>query len=73
MKIFWHVCNLKVSHLDPKEVTKHMVCLEVAYEEMKISRVKVHKYLSMTVYFLTSGEFQVTMVDYLKGVLEDFP
>ena len=38
---------------------------------MRITRGKVHEYLGMTLDFLTPGEIQVTMVDFLKGVLED--
>ena len=38
-----------------------------------VTRGKIHKYLGMTLDFRTPGEIQVTMVDYPKGVLEDFP
>ena len=47
--------------------------LEQVYGELRITRGKVHKYLGMTLDFRTSGELRVTMVNYLKGVLEDFP
>ena len=36
-------------------------------------RGKLHKYLGMKLDFWDPGELRVTMVDYLKGVLEDFP
>ena len=40
---------------------------------MMITRGKVHKYLSMTLDLCNPGELRATMVDDLKGVMEDFP
>ena len=40
---------------------------------MRITRGKVHKYIVMTLDFRTPVELRVTMADYLKGVMEDFP
>jgi hypothetical protein len=40
---------------------------------MHVSRGLVHDYLGMTLDYSTKGEVKVTMVDYLKGVLGDFP
>ena len=37
-----------------------------------VTRGKIHKYVGMMLDFQTPGELQVTMVDYLKGFLEDF-
>ena len=37
------------------------------------TRVKVHEYLGMMLDLKNKVELRVTMVDYLKGVLEDFP
>ena len=51
MTIFWHVENMKVSHVDPKDVTKFMECLEGIYGDLSITRGKIHKYLGMTLYF----------------------
>ena len=42
------------------------------YRELIIIRVKLHKYLGMTLNLRTPGELWVTMVDYLKGMLEYF-
>jgi hypothetical protein len=38
-----------------------------------VSRGLVHDYLGMTLDYTKKGEVKVTMVDYLKGVLGDFP
>jgi hypothetical protein len=40
---------------------------------MHVSRGLVHDYLGMTLDYSTKGVVKVTMVDYLKGVLGDFP
>ena len=53
MTVYWHVNNLKVSRVDPKEVTKCMECIEGIYEELSITRGEVHKYLGMKLDFWT--------------------
>ena len=62
-----------MSHVDPKEVTKVVDWLEGIYGELRFTKVKVHEYLGMTLDFRTLGFLRVTMVYYLKGVLEDLP
>ena len=42
MRICWHVEDLKVSNVDPKEVTKFMELLEGIDRERNIKRGKVH-------------------------------
>ena len=73
MKVLCHVDNLKVSHVDPKEVNKFMECLQGVYIELMITRGKINKYLVMTLDLRTSGELWVTIIHYLKLVLEYFP
>ena len=46
-----HVDNLKVSHVDPKEVTILIKWLEDIYRELMITRGKVHKFLGMMLDF----------------------
>jgi hypothetical protein len=63
-----------MSHKDNKEVTKVIEWLKGIYgENMHISRGLMHDYLRMTLDCSTKGEVRVTMVNYLKGVLEDLP
>jgi hypothetical protein len=70
----WHVDNIKMSHKDPKEVSIVIAWLKSIYgDNMHVSRGLVHDYLGMTLDYATKGEVKVTMVDYLKGVLNDFP
>ena len=47
MTFCWNVENLKVSHVDPKEVTNFMEWLEVIYGVLRITRGKVQKYLGV--------------------------
>ena len=70
--IFWHMGDLKVSHADPKEVTKFMSWLEGIHRQPRITMGKLHKYLGMALDFRNPVELPVTMVYYLKGVLEYF-
>jgi hypothetical protein len=46
MTVCWHVDNLKVSHVDPKEVTKFGKWLSKTYGvSVAMHRGKVHDYL----------------------------
>jgi hypothetical protein len=70
----WHVDDIKMSHADEKEVSKLITWLKSVYgEDMRVSRGKVNDYLGMTLDFTNKGEVKVTMIDYLKGVINDFP
>ena len=73
MTVFWYVDNLKVSNVVPKVVTNFMEFLEGIYWGMSTTRFKVNKYLGMALDLQTPGEILVTMVYYLKEVLENFP
>ena len=63
MKIFWHVDDLKVSHVKSKEVTKFMEWIQGIYGELINTRGKVQKYLGMTIDLRTPRDLWVTMVD----------
>jgi hypothetical protein len=72
--VVWHVDDIKMSHVDEKEVSKLITWLKSVYgEDMRVSQGKVHDYLGMTLDFTNKGEVKVTMIDYLKGVVNDFP
>jgi hypothetical protein len=72
--VVWHVDDIKMSHADEKEVSKLITWLKSVYgADMRVSRGKVHGYLGMTLDFTNKGEAKVTMIDYLKGVINDFP
>jgi hypothetical protein len=72
--VAWHVDDIKMSHVDEKEVSKLITWLKSVYDEdMRVSRGKVHDYLGMTLNFINKGEVKVAMIDYLKGLINDFP
>ena len=73
MKICWYMEDLKVSHIDPKEINKFMERLEGIYGELRIIWGKVKISFGTTLEFLTPGELQLTMVDDLQGVPYDLP
>ena len=61
-----------MSHVDLKDFTKFMELLGGIYKDLSNKRGKVNEYLGMTIDLQTPGEMRITMVDYLKVVLEDF-
>jgi hypothetical protein len=70
----WHVDNIKMTHKDSNEVTKLIEWLKGIYgDNMHVSRGLVHEYLGMTLDYMVKCEVKITMVDYLKGVIGDFP
>jgi hypothetical protein len=70
--ITWHVDDLKLSHMDDKEVTKMIVWLKSIYgDDIRVSRGKKHDNLGMDLN--VPGQFKITMIPYLKGVIRDFP
>jgi hypothetical protein len=70
----WHVDKIKMSHDEEEEVTRMIKWLKSIYgEDMRVSRGRVHDYLGMTLDFTKKGEVKVTMIDYLKKVISDFP
>jgi hypothetical protein len=50
--ITWHVDDLKLSHVDAKEVDKTIKWWKSIYgEDMRVSRGKKHDYLGMDLYY----------------------
>jgi hypothetical protein len=72
--ITWHVDGLKLSHMEKNEVTQTIERLKSIYgQDMRVSRGKKHDNLGIDLDFTNPGEVKITMIDYLKGVLEEFP
>jgi hypothetical protein len=69
----WYVDDLKISHVDPTVVTQVIEELEKQYGKMVVKRGDTHVYVGMNVHFLGNGEVKITMSDYIKECLEDFP
>ena len=76
--ICFHVDDCKISHVSEKVVDQTIAWLRRDYEsifedgsgKMKVSRGKVHKYLGMTLDFTTKGQVEISMIDYVKEVIE---
>ena len=76
--ICFHVDDCKISHKSSKVIDSTIEWLRRDYEsifedgsgEMKVCRGKVHKYLGMTLDFATKRQVKISMVDYVKDVVD---
>ncbi len=74
MAITWHVNDLKVSHVDPFQITKFAAYLASIYGNgLVVYRGKVHDYLGMDLNFANKGVAQILMITYTTKILNDFP
>ena len=76
MTVVWHVDNLKVSHVDKKEVDKFIKQMEEEFRTdapLSISCGKVHDYLGMNLDFHVEGEVWIDMEHYIDMTLHDAP
>ena len=74
MTVCWHVDDLKVSHVDPDEVTKFGRWLSKTYGiAVAEHRGKVHDYLGMILDFTMDGHVIINMTEYIKTIIADFP
>jgi hypothetical protein len=72
--ITWHIDDLKVSHIDPFQITKFAAYLAAIYgNSLVVHRGKIHDYLNMDLNFATEGIAQVSMITYTSKILTDFP
>jgi hypothetical protein len=72
----FHVDDIMSSHVNKRVNDKFAEWLEKAYGDHKSvepTRGKVHDYLGMTFDFGVPGKVKIGMVDYVKGMIEDFP
>ncbi len=76
--ICFHVDDCKISHSSKEVVSEIIEWLRNDYEsvfedgsgKMKVSRGKIHKYLGMTLDFSISRQVRISMVDYVKEIIE---
>ena len=74
MTVCWHVDDLKVLHCDPVQVTIFGEWLSKKYGvAVATHRGKVHDYLGMIFDFSPKGKVMVTMMEYIKNIIKDFP
>ena len=76
MTVVWCVDDLKVSHINVKEVDKLILQMEEAFgadAPLSVSCGKTHDYLGMSLDFHTKGEVQIDMQHYIDMMLQDAP
>ena len=74
MTVLWHVDDLKVSHVDPWDITKLSMYLQGIYgSKLVVHRGKVHDYLGMDLDFSEKGSMQICIIKYLIRMLQAFP
>ena len=74
--ILWHVEDLKISHVDIKVVDSVLGKHGERYGKdapLVTTRVKVHKYLSMTLNFSSKGGVMIKMYDYKYEIVDGAP
>ena len=76
--VTWHVDDLKSSHVNPKVNDDFHKWLEQKYGDEKLGKVKSvrgkrHDYLAMNLDFTTPGKLKLDMVNYVKGMVDEFP
>jgi hypothetical protein len=76
MTVCWHVDDLKVSHVNPGEITIFGEWLNASYGvTVATHRRKVHDYLGMIFDYSKKGKVKVmiNMIEYIKNIIADFP
>ena len=76
MTMVWHVDDLKVSHIDAKEVDKFIKQMEETFgvdAPLSVSCGKLHDYLRMNLDFRNKGEVRIDMEHYIDMMLQDAP
>jgi hypothetical protein len=74
LTVIWHMDNLMASCKDDFEVTKFSCYLRKIYgTKLSMHTGQKHKYLGMDMEFNEDGMLEVSMITYLKNVIEQFP
>jgi hypothetical protein len=74
--MLWHVDDIKISHEDPEVVSQMIELLKGAYDKeapLTITRGKIHEYLGMTIDYSSLGKVRITMLQYIRDMLEEMP
>jgi hypothetical protein len=73
MTVCWHVDDLKVSLMDPEEMTKFANWLSMTYGvSVATHQGKVHSYFGMIFDFTEKGKVVINMIIYIKNIISDF-
>jgi len=74
--ILWHVNDLKISHVSPEVVNDITQKFEDVFgQEAPLIKTqgKIHEYVGMNIDFSETGKVKLTLVDYIKEMLEELP
>ena len=74
--VVWHMDDLKVSHVNIKEVDKFVMQMEETFgadAPLSVSRGKIHDYLGMNLDFRVEGEVRIDMEHYIDMMLHNAP
>ena len=72
--ILWHICDLKISHVDPAVIFSVLDDIDAEYgkiAKMTITQGKVHKYLGVTIDYSSPDKVIFLMINYIGKILED--
>jgi hypothetical protein len=74
MTMCWHVDDLKVSHVDPRENTRFGDWLSETYGVMVVAHQgAVHNYLGMIFDFSVKEKVMINIIEYIKNIIANFP
>ena len=73
MTITWHVDDLKISHASDDVISSVIKWLESIYGTLDASRGPRHSYLGMDLDYATPGKVKVSMEQFTRKILDEFP
>ena len=76
LTIFWHVDDLKSSHIDPKVNDNFLQWIKDMLRqlsEVKMTEGLLHDYLGMTLDYSVPGQVSMDMSHYVKKMVKEFP
>ena len=76
LTIFWHVDNLKSSHIDPKVNNESSQWIKDTFgqlREVKMTQDPLHNYLGMTLEYSVPVQVSIDMSQYVKKMVKEFP
>jgi Reverse transcriptase (RNA-dependent DNA polymerase) len=74
--VLWHVDDLKISHVSKDVVEDVLKKLNKVFGKespLTVNRATKHDYLGMQLEYAPKGKVQVTMFDYIEGMLNELP
>lgn len=69
----WHIDNLNIFHIMPREVTKMIKRIEKTHGKVCTTYIKRYEYLGMMLDYNKPGVLKVDMINYSKASIEFFP